>query len=470
MSLKIEQLSTKSGIVDLAAFLISGSGAGQCTPRAAYETVATVFEAIGKRSKYVRSVPFDLVNKSTQEVVTDDPTYQGLVKSLRKTLRQTETSLCLCGAAYWLVKQNRYGYNVSWDYLAPQTISPIYETTQGASNYGELLGFERNVGGRTVKLAVEDVVYIWLPPDNAETGPGVPPIRPVLAGALGLRNADVMIAEYFGNSGIRPTVIFTPGQPKPTELDKLVAQFKSIVGGGLRNAFNITAMSDQNKVQQFGDLLKDLDAGPLTTKWREDVLVGLGTPLSVILSNSANFATAWVEFELYIEGTIVPENDLIGDALNDQLLSRMDTELIWRPERMTAMRYAMAKHAEAVAALLPGRDILTVDEAREWLNLPPLADGDLESESAGKETAEPAPLVDGETEEHAGEEMTKALAQWQRKATKRLREGQPAAVEFESDAIPAALSGAILGGLDGATDVAAIKSVFAEARTWAGYP
>lgn len=62
------------------------------------------------------------------------------------------------------------------------------------------------------------------------------------------------------------------------------------------------------------------------------------------------------------------------------------------------------------------------------------------------------------------------LLRWQRKAWKRVKGGQDAACDFESDVIPPTLNAAIQGALEAAQDRAAITGIFDNAMTWGAYP
>jgi len=60
------------------------------------------------------------------------------------------------------------------------------------------------------------------------------------------------------------------------------------------------------------------------------------------------------------------------------------------------------------------------------------------------------------------------LAKWERAALKRIKHGGDLA--FNSDNIPPALHGSILGALETAADAGQVKAIFANAQTWGSYP
>ena len=61
------------------------------------------------------------------------------------------------------------------------------------------------------------------------------------------------------------------------------------------------------------------------------------------------------------------------------------------------------------------------------------------------------------------------IDRWRDKAIKAIRAGKDANVPFDTDAIPHALQGAIMGRLEGVTDTEQVRDLFAD-LTWEGYP
>jgi len=74
-------------------------------------------------------------------------------------------------------------------------------------------------------------------------------------------------------------------------------------------------------------------------------------------------------------------------------------------------------------------------------------------------TKPPAPP---EQEPPEDQEMREDMKRWERKALKRVKAGQAAYCEFDSEHIPADVAGRILGGLKVAQTIDEVKALFAE--------
>jgi hypothetical protein len=180
----------------------------------------------------------------------------------------------------------------------------------------------------------------------------------------------------------------------------------------------------------------------------------MGIPQSLLWSASA-YATARHEDRLtFIEQTVIPQCQTIHEeVLNEQLFGPEGLVLKFHPEKLPIMQDSQLNKAQALSQLVgTGNVILTPDEAREMMGLPPM------KQSPGKQVVESSVTV-----QKANEQLpVKALVKWRDASLKRVKEGHDAAFDFKHDPpIPIELRAAVLAALTNAHTQTEVRSVFA---------
>jgi hypothetical protein len=89
---------------------------------------------------------------------------------------------------------------------------------------------------------------------------------------------------------------------------------------------------------------------------------------------------------------------------------------------------------------------------------------------AVQEKETPSTDKQDEKQDDKDDPMQEDLKRWQRKATKRLKDGKGAVCEFESEHIPESIKGAILGALEAVQSVRDIADIFSNVLVWSEYP
>lgn len=324
----------------------------------AYEKVGLMYRAVDIRAKAVSAFPYTLERRGVD--VTDSPQTEAIRKNLRRTLHLTEASLSLWGASYALALSSR----LQW--LQTQTITPDYDPKAEEG----IKGWKRAIpGAETKPLARDAIVYVWLPNLKAESGPGAAPAVAALAGAGVLYGLDLYLKGYFDRGAIRATLLIVEGQPSKEEKEKLEKWWKKMIGG-VKKAYETVALRSNVKPIVIGDGLKETTNKALTDQERENVLIPMGVPISKVLSNAANYATAQQDDLSFYDNTIIPEIELIGEQFAPWFKS-MGYTLIFRPERLAPFRERRLKQAESLSKLAGPAPLMSRDEAREELGLKP---------------------------------------------------------------------------------------------------
>jgi len=414
------------------------------TPRRGQTRVPALYRAVDIRAKAVAGMPFRL-ERNGQDVTNDDE-MRPFIKQLRSLLYLTESSLCCYNQAYWELGTNRLGLNLTPFWLATSSITPDIDPRDG------LRGFFRT-GGTGQYLKPRQVAYFWGPSTDIEIGPDrmLAPVAVVLSAARLLHYLDRFATGFFQRGAVKVTLLTVEGNPPKPEMEKLDAWWRRMVAG-VRNAFGSAVVRAGVKPVVIGSSVQETSAPQLTKLSREDVAAGMGVPMSLLFSNALAGGTADAERLNFYDFTVVPECEHVIDGpLNERYLERIGLRLIWTPEKLEVYQKSELAKAQAIFQLV-GQPLMTIDEGRERMELPPMAKVQppqtpalgapadqlaIPAPADGAATADPnAPAAEGGSTvllPGTFDALRAAdLEKWQRKALKALERRGRASVGFES--------------------------------------
>lgn len=425
------------------------------SPIQAFHTVPVLHRAVTIRAKAVASMPYIMMRG--QEDITAQDDVVKFLRMIRPLMHQVELHLCLYGRAYLLIERNRFGLNGRLRCALPTTIEPEYNTSQG------LVGFIRHVGNKTVKLGLNEVIYIWMPSVEYETGHGFGDAYVAMRSASTLYFLDQFLENFWRRGAIKATLLSVAGPAQQAEMEKLENWWKRFVSG-VRNAWNTVAIRADVKPIIIGDTLKDTVNPDLTEQARTDTLTALGVPHSLVLSNAATYATAKVDTLSFYENTVVPQCRLICDAINDQLLAKAGLHIEPRPDKLETYQRDELEKAQGIMTLV-GSPVLTVDEARDMMGYAPMqyAPNDV----ADKFTQEEM-VVDDTAMDMPKRFSYDDLQRWKQKSIKSIKRGKNADVSFVSDHIEIADQLVLRDALKSVSDSEVVHHVFEAFKKAAG--
>lgn len=303
-------------------------GAPKSQDNELFSRVAAVFRVANLSADAISSMPFALVDKSGEDYdVSDDwQNRVGFLPNPRELFRLMRMSLFMTGSAYGFMEGNAVKKRLR--YLVPTTITPVVNATDG------LTGFKRKVGNESVEYSLKDkhIVYLWrldhttelLPSDNTE-------FRAAMAAAGVLYYADYYIQSFFQRGGIKPTMLMVKGATTKENMEKIEGVWDKVVHGWykyLGKVFNADAI----ETHVIGEGIDNLNDSNIHQEKLADVAMAAGVPLSLLLSNSSNYATAQIEYLQWFRDSVTPWSSFIADALNDQLFTQLGLKLDFRPE------------------------------------------------------------------------------------------------------------------------------------------
>lgn len=342
-----------------------------------YKLIPWLYRGVELRASSLANMP--MAWEYNGDELEDEQARLPFAFNQRDVLNRLEGYLTLYGHAYLLKSSNAARFVREVRPLHPSTMKPRYDESTG-----ELLGFTRSLKGAQTELTLEEVVYIWRPARDSENGHGIGNVEAALAAAGVLSNSDKFLDAYLNQSPIAPTLVSVEGMPAPSEMEKLQSWLERTLVG-IKNAFRPIALRSSLKVDQLQPMdLSKLSLETMNEGKREDIATALGIPLSMLMSNAANYATAQQDTFNFYDNTIEPEAKLIAEALNDQLFAGLGYMLIPHKDRMQAYQEAEGQRTINKLAPLLDRNVITVDEARAELSMTPFNEAD-GTDSVGNE-------------------------------------------------------------------------------------
>jgi hypothetical protein len=144
----------------------------------------------------------------------------------------------------------------------------------------------------------------------------------------------------------------------------------------VKKAWETIALRKNVDVKQFGYSLDELAMPELKSQAVRQIANAFGVPEYYLSSDVANFATAKSYDLSFHETVVIAQTNLIETTLNEQLLNPLGLALQFHPERLEVFQEAELQKAQGLAVLV-GKPILTMDEARAAIEYEPLPPEDV---------------------------------------------------------------------------------------------
>ncbi len=349
------------------------------------------------------------------------------------------------GKWYVLIEKNKYGVTKPRR-LLPTSVEPSYDKATG-----HVTRFVRTTQDGETAIAPEQMVYDHASNPFGELGAGPSALDRAL-NAAGISDSQSKMLKAYYERGAPLTLFSYGGVIDQAEGKSLVDWWNNVIRRG-QEAYRAVLMRGDVKPNVFGSNARDAFTPEIMSWMRQQICIAFGIPISVMESSASNFATAESDRAVLQENTVRPIIERIFSAWNDQYYSKQGVELWAEHDATNAASVAFANKAKALSELA-GKPVLTVDEARQMLDLDPMPE---------QEQPAPAPVVEQQPPQDAQmeDEQKKGETQPAEKSFTALRKAALAA--FDAGA-PLAVGTPFDKELAACKSKAAIRAVFE--RNW----
>lgn len=315
-----------------------------------YAKVAAAYRAYNIKANTVGNMPFVLYKG--EEEFDASATWEnkvGFLPNPSELFRLVELSLIATNTAYNLRTKDILGLNTKGLYHAvAYSFQPYTKPSTGELDY-----IQRSVGAQIERYAPDDkrLVRLWrldhttevLPSQNTEA-------LAIMSAAGSVYYADLWIQHFYRRGGIPPTLIAMKGlimKGKGEDEEKSWTDWLKGLGRWtqrIARIFNAEAMD----IKQMGSSVADLKNNEVYRQALENIAMGTGIPLSLLLANSANRATAENEKATWYENDIIPLVMWIAYEYNRQVFEPLGLRLEFKPETLDPNQEDETERAEAM--------------------------------------------------------------------------------------------------------------------------
>ena len=435
-----------------------------------YSRVAAVYRVANLSAEAIANVPF-AIYKGKEEYDTSDDWQNkvGFLANPRELFRLWRLSLFMTNMAYGFMEGNRVTKNLR--YVKASSITPVVDKWQG------LQGFKRQVGNDNIEYSLKDNRVFWmyrldhttelLPSKNSE-------FRALMAAAGVLYYADYYVQNFFQRGGIKPALLSVAGVPTREEREKIESVWDKIVHGWSKYLGKVISANEMD-VKVIGEGIDSLTKSQLHDEKLADVAMAAGMPLSIILANSANYATAQTEYMVWFRDSVIPWASFMQDELNDKLFTPLGLRFEFRPEMSDKGQEEEAKRAGAYRAYVAAGMKPSIAAQVVGIDLPPEIEyADLDdvfvppqAQPVNKEEIPIEEAEEPEIEEQKSASFTlltidqlRELEHWQDLAFRKLKQGKSLAFPWVSKTLPEEVASAIRERLPECKTTAEIERAF----------
>jgi hypothetical protein len=461
-----------------------------------YSTVSAVFRAVNLTASATANIPFALVDKAGKDIDTSDD-WQNVVGFMPKPnelIRLWRMSLTMTNSAYGFMENIRpTGKNLR--YIVPTTIAPKLDI----ENSGGLSGFTRTLGNGSKYYplgAKNPIFWMWRMDHTTELLPSKSTEFQAMCAAAGiLFYSDHFVNAFFKRGGIKPTMLVLKGMTTKENVDRIEEKWTKIISGAykwLGKVFQGVDAAGGLEAQTIGEGVDTLKDESLTKSKIEDVAMSIGMPLSLLLANSANYATAQVEYKGWYENSLGPWCSFMAEEMTDKLFKPLGYKFVFRPEMTDPGQedevaragaystYVTAKMKPSIAAQIVGIELpegieyemldemqaeadQAAADAQSKLMQDKLALADKQSSSDNGKEEKPDALQK-EKEKVAkfipNVDQLHEMELWRKFAFRHFKKGESLTFAFEVKTLPDDIAEGIRCGLELADSEEAIKQAF----------
>ncbi len=446
-----------------------------------YAKVSAVYRAINLTASATANIPFALVKKNGKDydISSEWENKVGFMPKPGELIRLWRMSLAVTNKAYGFMENSKAtGKNLR--YIVPTTITPDVDING-------LQGFKRTIGAVSKDYPLNSncpIFWMWRLDHTTELLPAKATEFQAMCAAAGiLYYSDHFVQAFFKRGGIKPTMLVLKGMTNKENVEKIENVWDKIIRGGykyLGKIFQGVGAEGGLEAQTIGEGVDNMKDETLTNAKIADIAMSIGMPLSLLLSNSANYATAMTEYKSWYENALAPWCSFMAEEMTDKLFKPLGLRFEFRPEmtdpgqedevaRASAystyinagMKPSVA--AQVVGVELPqGIDFAALDKMQEEKQQEAI---ELMREKQSSSDKEDKPDALQKEKEKVSKfipsiDQLKEMEIWRKFAFRKLKKGESLDFPFEVKTLPEDISENIKLQLMESTDEEGIKAAF----------
>lgn len=471
-----------------------------------YSKVAAMYRAHNLKANTVSGIPFVLLDKSGNEYDSSRQWQNkiGFLPNPQELLRLNVLSYMATNTIYMLRTSDMVQYKTRGLYHAlPTAFTPVTNPQKTDVDY-----IERVVGSKTERYKYptdKNLVRMWRLDHTTELLPSANTESQAIASAAEIiRYADFWIGNFFRRGGIKPTLIAMKGMVTSEKKEEQERSWSNWLRGVGKQFGNIARIFNAETIDPrvIGAGVDDMKDNGLYRQSIENIAMGTGMPLSLLLANSANRATAQEEKATWFDNEIIPFCNWLAYEYNSQVFQPLGLFLEFRPETVDSQQEDETARASAVNTFMdflnkcPTYDVFIgtaetfgyelteslIQAADKYYKDKQANAAIVANQTQPKEQPKPEPEEDtpaDETEdgaENKTEDETKWMPSldefeemrvWREVSLRRIRKGEGMDFEYQPHygGLPDNVTKAICEGLVSATTAEEVKAVFGQTFT-----
>lgn len=321
-----------------------------------YAKVAAMYRAHQLKANTVSSIPFVLLTKRGKEYDTSAhwENKVGFLPNPQELLRLNVLSYMATNTIYNLRTTDRVGYKTRGLYHAvPYAFTPVLNDQRT-----DVRHIERAVGTRTeiYKYPKDSrLVRMWRLDHSTELLPSPHTESQAIASAAEIiYHADYWVGNFFRRGGIKPTLIGMKGLVDSTTKETQEQSWSNWLRGVGRWGRNIARIFNAENIdpRTIGAGVDDMKDNNIYRQAIENIAMGTGMPLSLLLANSANYATAKEEKATWYDSEIIPFVNWMAYEYNTQVFEPLGLFLEFRPETVDTKQEDETERASAINSFM----------------------------------------------------------------------------------------------------------------------
>lgn len=275
------------------------------------------------------------------------------------------------GEAFWLKIRNNDGDVVELWNLRPDMMTVVTDPVKYVKHY-EL---DKEDGEKEI-FAVEDIIH-FKDPDPLNPFRGLSPLIASKSRIETEEGATIYQRDFFKNNARPDALLVTEQQLDGDQRTQMVSAWEERHQGD-DNAAKIGILEGGMKYQQVSISQREMDYIESMKFTRDDILVALGVPKSVMTTDDTSYANAETGLRMFLSETIIPEMRQLCEVLNAFLVVPDFGEQYFldfvnpTPSDRESLRHdSTAAHGKWA----------TINEIRAMNDLPPIEGGDVIAET-----------------------------------------------------------------------------------------